>query len=255
MSAKFPVLAYIANPRDEFFMRLALQQARLACNAGEVPIGAVVCHKEEILGQSRNSTIENADPTAHAEMKAIQTACLKTKSCRLAGATLYVNLQPCLMCLGAIAHARIGRVVIGAGDSRFSPKLEKSLALFEESAAWQGCKFEQGCLAQESSTLLQQFFQNKRPDRTQTLLQIGPISKLPNVNKSVAHMLEGCGFFTGSDFVKVGLPVSLETIQNLLGTLQPDQHANDIAILKSVCDFLEGKPNSSWKTYLDPQEP
>jgi tRNA(adenine34) deaminase len=99
-------------------MAAALEQARLARDAGEVPIGAVVALGEEIIGRGFNQPIMSADPTAHAEIIAVRDAAARLKNYRLTGAILYVTIEPCLMCVGALIHARIATLVFGAAEPR-----------------------------------------------------------------------------------------------------------------------------------------
>lgn len=103
---------------DTAFMRLALAQAELAEDAGEVPVGAVVVADGEVAGRGYNAPIREHDPSAHAEIRAMREAAHAAENYRLTGATLYVTLEPCAMCAGAALHARIGRVVYGAADPR-----------------------------------------------------------------------------------------------------------------------------------------
>src|SRR5579871_6272333 len=106
-------------PEDERFMRLALDLARESEAAGEVPVGAIVVSAGEIVGRGRNSPIAMSDPTAHAEILALRQAAAQLRNYRLENATLYVTLEPCVMCAGAMVGARIGRLVFGARDLRF----------------------------------------------------------------------------------------------------------------------------------------
>ncbi|HYT47144.1 MAG TPA: tRNA adenosine(34) deaminase TadA, partial [Burkholderiales bacterium] len=103
---------------DEEYMRRALELAQRAQEEGEVPIGAVVVMQDEIVGEGWNQPIAAADPTAHAEIQAMRAAAAKLGNYRLSGATLYVTLEPCDMCLGAMFHARIARAVFGATDPK-----------------------------------------------------------------------------------------------------------------------------------------
>src|SRR5216684_2136554 len=103
---------------DEVFMRRALELARRAQEEGEVPVGAVLVVHETIFGQGWNRPIAAADPTAHAEIQAMRAAATALGNYRLTGATLYVTLEPCVMCAGAMFHARIARVVFGASDPK-----------------------------------------------------------------------------------------------------------------------------------------
>ena len=134
---------------DETFMRRALELAHRAREEGEVPIGAVVVMDGKIVGEGWNRPIAAADPTAHAEVQAMRAAAAETKNYRLTGATLYVTLEPCDMCIGAIFHARIARAVYGARDP-------KKLVLKNE------VKLEGGLLATQCGALLSQFFAARR---------------------------------------------------------------------------------------------
>jgi tRNA(adenine34) deaminase len=134
---------------DELFMRRALELAKRAQEQGEVPIGAVVVLDDKILGEGWNRPIAASDPTAHAEIQALRSASLCQKNYRLTGATLYVTLEPCDMCIGAMFHARIARAVFGATDP-------KKLVL-KNQVALQG-----GVLAEECGMLLSAFFAARR---------------------------------------------------------------------------------------------
>ena len=130
-------------------MKRALELAKRARDEGEVPIGALVVFQEEILGEGWNRPIAASDPTAHAEIQALRNASLKAKNYRLTGATLYVTLEPCDMCVGAMFHARIARAVYGAKDP-------KKLVLKNP------VKIEGGVLAQDCGAILTRFFSAKR---------------------------------------------------------------------------------------------
>ncbi len=130
-------------------MRRALELAARAEGEGEVPIGALVAYDEKILGEGWNRPIAALDPTAHAEIQALRVAATFKKNYRLTGATLYVTLEPCDMCLGAMFHARIARVVYGAKDP-------KKLVLKSQ------VKVEGGVMAQECGAILSRFFAAKR---------------------------------------------------------------------------------------------
>ena len=103
---------------DEKFMRAARAEAKVAASVGEVPVGAVVVRNGEIIGAGLNRSIQDADPTAHAEIVAIRAAAQAEQNYRLAGTTIYVTLEPCAMCIGAMLQARISRVVFGAYDEK-----------------------------------------------------------------------------------------------------------------------------------------
>ena len=108
-----------AQPEDERWMRRALDLARQAAGEGEVPVGAVVVRDGMEIGAGANAPIRDADPTAHAEINALRCAARATGNYRLPGTTLYATMEPCVMCAGAIVHARIDRVVYGAPDERW----------------------------------------------------------------------------------------------------------------------------------------
>jgi len=134
---------------DEQYMRHALELARRAANEGEVPIGALVVLGDQIIGEGWNRPIAARDPTAHAEIQAMRAAAAKTGNYRLTGATIYVTLEPCDMCVGAMFHARIARTVYGAKDP-------KKLVLKNPVA------IEGGVLAEECGGILSKFFAAKR---------------------------------------------------------------------------------------------
>jgi len=134
---------------DEDFMRRALELARRAQGEGEVPVGAVLAIENEILGEGWNRPISASDPTAHAEIQAMRAASKAISNYRLTGATLYVTLEPCDMCVGAMFHARVERVVYGAKDPK-KQVLKNQV------------KVEGGVLAQECGALLSGFFASRR---------------------------------------------------------------------------------------------
>ena len=103
---------------DDRFMRLALEEARLAAAAGEVPVGAVLVLAGDILARAHNASIGRSDPTAHAEILALRDAAAKVGNYRLPGAALYVTVEPCAMCAGAVLHARVARLIYGAPDAK-----------------------------------------------------------------------------------------------------------------------------------------
>src|SRR5690606_37376151 len=106
------------NSVHESFMRLALEQARAAADGGEVPVGAVVVKNGQVIGRGHNRPLSSQDPTAHAEVLALREAAQALGNYRLDGCTLYVTLEPCTMCSGAMLHARVGQVVYGAAEPR-----------------------------------------------------------------------------------------------------------------------------------------
>lgn len=142
-------------------MRRALELARHAEEAGEVPVGAVVVQEGEVVGEGWNRPIVSHDPSAHAEMVALRAAAARIRNYRLPGATLYVTLEPCAMCAGAIVQARVARVVYGADD----PKAGAAISVFrllDSPALNHRAGITRGLLAGECSELLKRFFQSRR---------------------------------------------------------------------------------------------
>ena len=149
---------------DALYMRLAIEQARLAASEGEVPIGAVLVCDGAVVAHGRNGRESAADPTAHAEMIAIRDGAEKLGRWRLSGCTLYVTLEPCPMCAGALVNARIDRLVYGAAD----PKAGAVGTLFDLSADPRlNHRYEvtAGVLADECGNLLKEFFRGLRASR------------------------------------------------------------------------------------------
>lgn len=144
----------------EPFMRLALDEARRARDAGEVPVGAVVVVDGAVAGTGFNQPVGAADPTAHAEVVALRAAAQARGNYRLTGATLYVTVEPCLMCVGAIVHARVGTVVYGVAD----PKGGAVRSLLDPGTLPLNHRFQaiEGVLAEECREIVQQFFRSRR---------------------------------------------------------------------------------------------
>ena len=146
---------------DEKYMQAALREARRALEEDEVPVGAVIVHEGRVIGRAHNQRERLKDPTAHAEMVAITQAAAALEGWRLDRTTLYVTLEPCLMCAGAIVNARIPRVVFGAPDERFGAcgslyQVGRDTRLNHE------FELVGGVLAGECAALLQEFFSGKR---------------------------------------------------------------------------------------------
>lgn len=146
---------------DSDFMRLALAEARAAAQAGEVPIGAVIVHGGEVIARGQNRVLRDLDPTAHAEIVAMREAARALRNYRLLDCELYVTLEPCAMCAGAMIHARLGRLVYAASDPKAGaagsvlevlnhPRLNHKMAVGS------------GVLADEAATVLRGFFQQRR---------------------------------------------------------------------------------------------
>lgn len=146
---------------DSQFMREAITEAQAAASAGEVPIGAVVVHNGEIIGRGQNRVLRDLDPTAHAEIVAMRAAAQALKNYRLTGCELYVTLEPCAMCAGAMIHARLTRLIYAADDPKAGaagsvlevlnhPRLNHQIAV------------ETGVLGDEAGALLREFFRQRR---------------------------------------------------------------------------------------------
>ncbi len=147
--------------RDETFMREALGLAQLAWDLGEVPVGAVVVKGGEIIGRGFNRPITSNDPTTHAEIVALREAALTLKNYRLLDCELYVTLEPCMMCVGAMLHARLTRVVFGAADPK-TGACGSVIDLPAEKKLNHHATFEGGVLAEQCSQLLKAFFAERR---------------------------------------------------------------------------------------------
>jgi tRNA(adenine34) deaminase len=146
---------------DRQFMQEALEQAKLAALAGEVPVGAILVRDGEVIGRGFNQPIGNHDPSAHAEMLALRTAAQGVANYRLPGATLYVTLEPCVMCSGAMLHARIDRVVFGAPDPK-TGAAGSVLDIFASKQINHQTQVEGGILAEECGQILRDFFRERR---------------------------------------------------------------------------------------------
>jgi len=142
-------------------MQAALAQARLAAQAGEVPIGAVLVHNGSILAQGQNRVLRDLDPTAHAETVSLRSGAKELGNYRLSGCTLYVTLEPCAMCAGAMIHARLDRIVYAAGDPK-AGAAGSVLGVLNHPRLNHQMVVEQGILADESSELLRSFFRERR---------------------------------------------------------------------------------------------
>jgi tRNA(adenine34) deaminase len=146
---------------DRDAMQAALAEARLAAEAGEVPIGAVVVHEGVIVVRGQNRVLRDLDPTAHAEIVAIRAAAAALGNYRLPGCTVYVTLEPCAMCAGAMIHARLDRLVIAAADPK-AGAAGSVLAVLNHPKLNHEMRVEQGILADESAEMLRNFFRERR---------------------------------------------------------------------------------------------
>jgi tRNA(adenine34) deaminase len=142
-------------------MQEALAQARLAAEAGEVPIGAVVVHGGAIVARGQNRVLRDLDPTAHAEIVALREAAAALGNYRLSGCTLYVTLEPCAMCAGAMIHSRLDRLVFATPDPK-AGAAGSVLSVLNHSQLNHQMQVEQGILADESAELLRSFFRERR---------------------------------------------------------------------------------------------
>jgi tRNA(adenine34) deaminase len=156
-----PVLEGSPKTADEYWMRFALKEARQAAEENEVPVGCVIVHNDKIIGRGHNRIESLRDPTAHAEILAITAAAQALNNWRLAASTVYVTIEPCLMCTGALILARVERVVFGARDEKFGCLGSKyNINLdnrFNHQFAVTG-----GILAEEAAELLRRFFEYRR---------------------------------------------------------------------------------------------
>lgn len=146
---------------DRQFMQQALEQARLAAAAGEVPVGAVLVRDGHVISRGFNKPISNHDPSAHAEMMALRAAAQAEANYRLPGTTLYVTLEPCAMCAGAILHARIDRVVFGASDPK-TGAAGSVLNIFSEKQINHQTEVDGGIMSEDCGEVLRQFFKERR---------------------------------------------------------------------------------------------
>jgi tRNA(adenine34) deaminase len=159
---RFVAIALQPMPRgDEWFMRMALEEARRAGEEGEVPVGAVLVSEGKVIGRGRNRPIALCDPTAHAEILAIREGAVHTRNYRLAGSTLFVTLEPCAMCAGALLQARVQRLVFGAEDAK-AGAVKSLFGLLADDRLNHRVEVTSGVLAEECREILQRFFSERR---------------------------------------------------------------------------------------------
>lgn len=149
------------NMTDEHFMRLALKEAEVAFQEGEVPVGAVLVKEGIIVASSRNNKEKTNDPTAHAELNIIRQGTMSTGDWRLPDATLYVTKEPCVMCAGAMINARLGRLVFGCRDERYGAVTSRYQLLYDPALNHQ-VRVVPGVLESECADLLKKFFIERR---------------------------------------------------------------------------------------------
>jgi len=146
---------------DTLFMSRALELAQRAAEYSEVPVGAVIVHQGNIVGEGYNQPISSCDPTAHAEVVAMRQACVSLNNYRLTGCELYVTIEPCTMCVGAMVHARIKRVIFGALEPR-AGALKSQLQLMEHGPYNHSIVWDGGVLAEQCGAMMADFFRQKR---------------------------------------------------------------------------------------------
>jgi tRNA(adenine34) deaminase len=146
---------------DREAMQAALAEARVAGDSGEVPIGAVVVHEGAIVARGQNRVLRDVDPTAHAEIVALRAAAAALGNYRLAGCTLYVTLEPCAMCAGAMIHARLDRLIFAAADPK-AGACGSVLEVLNHPQLNHQMQVERGILGEESAELLRGFFRERR---------------------------------------------------------------------------------------------
>jgi tRNA(adenine34) deaminase len=150
-----------AKSSDELWMRVAIEEAHKGESAGEVPVGAVIVNRGALVAAGHNSPVAANDPTAHAEINALRAACSLSGNYRLDGATIYVTLEPCAMCAGALVHARLARVVFGVRDLRFGGAGSK-FQIADSELLNHRMEISEGVLGADCLELLQRFFSAKR---------------------------------------------------------------------------------------------
>lgn len=151
----------INEPTDAQWMALAIEQAKQAQEVGEVPIGAILIQNNQLIVSAHNQPISNNDPTAHAEIQLLRAAGKQLNNYRLSNTTLYATLEPCAMCLGAIVHARVSRIVFGAYDQK-SGACGSCIDLPNSQCFNHSISIQGGILADQCKEPLQQFFKSRR---------------------------------------------------------------------------------------------
>ncbi len=157
----FPAKSIDMTNTDEHWMQLALAQAQLAAANSEVPVGAVLVKDNELVASGFNQPISSCDPSAHAEIVVLRAAAKKLSNYRLPDTTLYVTIEPCTMCVGALVHARIKRLVFGAAEPR-AGAVVSAAQLLDSDKFNHRIEVQGGVLAEQCGALMQQFFREKR---------------------------------------------------------------------------------------------
>lgn len=154
----------LALQQHEYWMERALEQAEKAAQLGEVPVGAILVRDGQLLGAGFNCPISGHDPTAHAEIRALRAAAANQQNYRLPNTTLYVTIEPCTMCLGAMIHARVSHLVYGASEPK-AGVIHSADQLAEKSYFNHTLQVTSGVLADQCSELMSRFFQQRRADK------------------------------------------------------------------------------------------
>lgn len=160
------LINFMSENTLKFWMKYALNLAKKAQEEGEIPVGAVLVLKNQILGEGWNRNIGNHDPTAHAEIIAIRSAAIKLKNYRLINSTLYVTLEPCLMCSGAIMYSRVKHIVFGTQNNKVKNSLSLS-KIFNTFNISKNIKVTKGILSHSCSVIIKDFFHNIRLEKNQ----------------------------------------------------------------------------------------
>lgn len=155
------MVEYQQMEKDEKFMKLALAEAQKGLAAGEVPVGAVIVMDGRVIARAYNKPVSLSDPSAHAEILALRKAARKLGNYRLTGAEMYVTLEPCAMCAGAILHARVRRVVFGAGDPK-GGAVTSLFRMLEDKRLNHSAEVVHGIMEEACSEILSRFFREKR---------------------------------------------------------------------------------------------
>ncbi len=233
-------------------MALAIEQARLAGSENEVPVGAVLVYEGRVIANGRNSPISGADPTAHAEINALRAAGQHLKNYRLENCTLYVTLEPCPMCMGAILQARISHVVFCLSDPKMGA-CGSVLNLAEEARlnAHTQVRQTQGHeLHDECKTLLQNFFRSRRRDPTLRLNEIAQLEDLPNVDKALVDLMKRRGVTSPLHLHAYSIQPPETMLEALTVAINDPKSAEIRARIKALHHFIAGGAAVSWKDLL-----
>ena len=245
---------------DPAFMHLALEQARAAGRRGEVPVGAVLVSADGlVLAQAGNGPIAGSDPTGHAEILALRAAAQTLGNYRLAGCTLYVTLEPCPMCMSAIALARLARVVYAAADERLGAcgGAGGNLNLAANKALNPHTQVEGGLCSDDAAALLKAFFEGRRPPKEERLTRIAVLEDVPNIDTALAAWLRQQGMGEPAALAVLLDDAVFAQFLNRLqaGPAESDEHILGLAVLrarlKAVRHFVAGGAALPWKSFLN----